>query len=192
MAHYTVADAREAFRRQQSRGAVATTAVHMLQTHAASFVDLQRCDILLSHSLKDAELLLGVKALLEDQGLSVHLNWSIDEPISRNDISPEMAARIKRRMRSAEAMLFVTADHYPNAKWVSWELGYFEGMQDGRVAILPLVQAQGASFSPREYFALYPVVEHLDYLPFISRGDGSRSAMTLRSFLKGNRVFRNF
>jgi hypothetical protein len=192
MAYYTIADAREAFRRQQSRLAPGQSAIHMLQAHGKGALDLTRFDILLSHSIKDAALLVGVKAIFEDLGFTVRLNWTIDEPIVRSEVMPEMAERIRRRMRLADSMLFVTEDHYPNAKWAAWELGYFEGVQDGRVAVLPLVQAQGARFDAREYFSLYPVVEHLDGTPFISRGDGSRSAMTMRSFLKGSRSFNTY
>lgn len=192
MTYYTIADAREAFRRQQSRNAPGESAIRMLQNHGKAVSEFQRWDILLCHSLKDVELLVGVKTLLEDQGFSVGLNWTIDEPIVRGDVSPEMAARIRRRMRMAEAMLYITDDHYPHAKWAAWELGYFEGVQDGRVAILPLIQAGGARFEAREYFALYPVVEHLDHQPFISRGQGSRSAMTMRAFIKGSRTFNQY
>jgi hypothetical protein len=192
MAYYTIADAREAFRRRQSQIAPGQSAIHMLQASGKGALDLSRSDILLSHSLKDAALLVGIKAILEDQGFSVRLNWTVEEPMVRSEVMPEMAERIRRRMRLADSMLFVTEDHYPNAKWAAWELGYFEGVQDGRVALLPLVQAQGAHFDAREYFALYPVVEHLDGTSYVSRGDGSRSAMTMRAFIKGSRNFTTY
>jgi hypothetical protein len=39
-----------------------------------------------------------------------------------------------------------------------WELGYFDGGKK-QVAILPLVEREGADFKGQEYLTLYPILD---------------------------------
>ena len=40
-------------------------------------------DIFLSHAVKDADLILGVKTLLEESGFTVYVDWIIDPLLER-------------------------------------------------------------------------------------------------------------
>jgi hypothetical protein len=78
-----------------------------------------------------------------------------------------------------------------------WELGYFDGLRQGRVAILPLVSSSEASFSGQEYLGLYPVVERLTTTDnrraaFVTAGAGSRTYLDLSQFQKGVRTYQRY
>lgn len=47
----------------------------------------QRFDIFLSHSIRDSELVLGVKVVLEDAGKSVYIDWIEDPALDRAQVS---------------------------------------------------------------------------------------------------------
>jgi hypothetical protein len=79
-----------------------------------------------------------------------------------------------------------------------WELGYFDGLRQGRIAILPLVATEGAAFRGQEYLGLYPkVVERLPTSSggsqvFVTKGAGTRTFMELSAFKAGSSTFRNY
>jgi hypothetical protein len=67
-----------------------------------------------------------------------------------------------------------------------WELGYYDGFRPGYVAILPLVQTAGGSFSGQEYLGLYPYMEHLtiDGRPRLGIMLKANTAQTLEGFTR--------
>jgi len=76
-----------------------------------------------------------------------------------------------------------------------WELGYFDGLRQGRIAILPLVANDGARFQGQEYLGLYPLVERLPARdgvtrPFVTKGLGTRTFMNLDDFRSGATTFK--
>ncbi|WP_158816059.1 hypothetical protein [Methylocapsa sp. S129] len=78
-----------------------------------------------------------------------------------------------------------------------WELGYFDGFHQGRIAILPLVSSEGAGFDGQEYLRLYPVVERLetdsgDVRPFVTKGPASRTYMDLSTFRTGSTTYKRY
>ncbi len=118
----------------------------------------KRFDIFLSHSIADAEVILGVKELLESQGLSVYVDWVVDPQMDRRNVTPATAARLRERMNHCGYLLYATSQSSSNSKWMPWELGYFDGRR-GQVGILPVVATAGSSFAGVEYLGLYPPVE---------------------------------
>jgi hypothetical protein len=114
-------------------------------------------DIFLSHSTLDADVVAGVKVLLEREGLKVYVYWAEDgRPQS---VTRATAETLRLRMRKCKSLIYAASDSSPNSKWMPWELGYFDGYSPGHVAILPLVQASGQSFRGQEYLQLYPHLE---------------------------------
>lgn len=78
-----------------------------------------------------------------------------------------------------------------------WELGYFDGLHGSRIAVLPLVQSEGASFEGQEYLGLYPLVERLPTtngknLPYVTRGQGTRTYIELGAFRSGATAFKTY
>jgi hypothetical protein len=118
----------------------------------------QRFDVFLSHSSRDAELILGVKVLLEKRKYSVYVDWDTDHELDRSAVSPKTANRLRVRMQQSQSLIYVATDNATHSKWMPWELGYFDGFRTGGVAILPLLESESGSFRGQEYLGLYPVV----------------------------------
>lgn len=196
MAFFTVEEARQAFERSQRGRAVQRTAAQVLNEEVASVRTTDRFDIFLSHCLNDAAAIRGVKAMLEEQGRSVYVDWINDKQLDRGQVTPTTADVLRQRMRACDALYFATSQSSPDSKWMPWELGYFDGLRQGRIAILPLVTGQG-SFQGQEYLGLYPVVERLktragDFRPFVTKGVGSGSYLDLESFGAGSAEWKTY
>jgi hypothetical protein len=196
MAYFTIQEAREAFERRQRGRTVRKTASQVLNEEVASVRDTDRFDIFLSHCVRDAAVIAGVKALLEEQGHKVYVDWLVDKQLDRGRVTPETADIIRGRMKASESLLFATSESSPDSKWMPWELGYFDGLRQGRIAILPLVASSGGTFSGQEYLGLYPVIEKLSQngvdRPFVTRGMGTRTYLDLGTFRKGSSSFKTY
>lgn len=197
MAYFTIQDARDAFERHQRTGPLRKSASQVLNDGIASVRDTDHFDIFLSHCLEDAEVIAGVKVLLEEHGHTVYVDWITDRQLDRRHVTPETADLLRRRMRASDSMFFATSEISPTSKWMPWELGYFDGLRQGRIAVLPLVPWQGSDFQGQEYLGLYPLVERLDSRdgvrrPFVTRGVGTRTYIDLGSFSNGRDTFMTY
>lgn len=115
-------------------------------------------DIFLSHSYKDKEVIPYLKKELENMGYSVYVDWINDRFLSRNEVTKETAKILQTRMRQSKSLFFATSENSSDSKWMPWELGYFDGMKDKRVAILPIQMNGNFSnnkFEGQEYLGLY-------------------------------------
>lgn len=110
---------------------------------------------------KDADVIYGVKRLLENRRLTVYVDWIDDPQLDRSRVTRATAALLRNRMRQSKSFIFATSKSSPDSKWMPWELGYFDGFRPGHIAVLPLVQTQGESFIGQEYLGLYPSVEDI-------------------------------
>ena len=120
-------------------------------------------DIFLSHSSEDAEVIVGVKAILEQEGLSVYVDWLEDPQLDRTLVTPATARVLRSRMNHSGYLLYASSRSSSRSKWMPWELGYFDGRRPGRVGILPIVATPGSSFQGLEYLGLYPKVERIRF-----------------------------
>lgn len=159
MAYFRVADARQAFRQSYpSRSLTASAAKDALQAETARR-GAARFDIFLSHSSDDAVTIAGVKTILESDGSRVYVDWMDDPQLDRSRVSAGTADLLRKRMRASASLFYVSSKASPASRWMPWELGYFDGMRPGHVAILPLVEASDSEFSGIEFVGLYPKVE---------------------------------
>lgn len=115
-------------------------------------------DIFLSHSVKDAELVLGVKLLLEDNGKRVYVDWLEDPQLDRSKVTPATAEKIRTRMRSCRSLVYLHSVNSPDSKWMPWELGFSDGLH-GAVAILPITRSADSTFHGQEYLGIYPWID---------------------------------
>jgi hypothetical protein len=97
----------------------------------------KKYDIFLSHSSEDAEIVLGVKQILSELGLTVYVDWIDDAQLDRRNVTVDTAGLLRTRMKNSSSMLLVTTKNAAQSKWIPWELGYFDGISSGGVAILP-------------------------------------------------------
>ena len=82
---FTKSEARAAARAgivAKSAGSAKTSA-QILRESRATARDAETIDIFLSHSITDADLVLGVKNLLESRGLKVYVDWDTDRQVDR-------------------------------------------------------------------------------------------------------------
>jgi hypothetical protein len=116
-------------------------------------------DIFLSHSSNEPEeILLGIKSILEDDGLSVYVDRYGDPDLAPDKVTQQTAEVLRRRMRQSNALLYAYSQHSTKSRWMPWELGYFDGLK-GKVGIIPVMQATDEIFRGEEYLGLYPYVD---------------------------------
>jgi hypothetical protein len=150
-------------------------------------------DIFLSHSYEDAEVIAGVAALLEADGLTVYVDWLEDPQLDRSQVTPATARHLRTRMDHCGFLLYASSKSAIKSKWMPWELGYFDGHRPQRVGILPIVTNPLEGFTGVEYLGLYPTIERIEFQDLktrfgrYSRTDryGARSAATLKTLAQG-------
>jgi len=120
-------------------------------------------DIFLSHAYEDAEVIAGVKVLIEQENLSVYVDWIEDPQADRSQVTARTADMLRQRMNHCRFLLFATTKASSYSKWMPWELGYFDGLRHDRVGILPIVQSAGNTFKGQEYLGLYPDWQLIDF-----------------------------
>jgi hypothetical protein len=157
--YVTIGQAQSASRSAYSTRGVAES--QMIKSAAAPMTTSY--DIFLSHSFEDAEVIAGVKVLIETEGLSVYVDWIDDAQADRSKVTAKTADMLRERMKHCRFLLFATSKASSSSKWMPWELGYFDGMRSDRVGILPIVQSDGGSFVGQEYLGLYPARQFIDF-----------------------------
>lgn len=183
MAFLTEGEAIQAAHRRFGYGRVVEAE---LRKSASAPADAQ-FDIFLSHSREDAVVIGGVKALLEDEGLRVYVDWLDDPQLDRSRVTATTADLLRRRMRKSRYLLYASSRASSHSKWMPWELGFFDGMRPGKVGILPIVRASTDSFMGVEYLALYPVIERVrlrDLGTRFGRRTGSSHADVLKALAR--------
>ena len=120
-------------------------------------------DVFLSHAFEDAEVIAGVKLLIEQENLSVYVDWIEDPQADRSKVTASTAGMLRQRMNHCRFLLFASTKASSSSKWMPWELGYFDGLRRDRVGILPVVQFAGSSFKGQEYLGLYPDWQLIDF-----------------------------
>jgi hypothetical protein len=153
-------------------------------TKSASSPMTTNYDVFLSHSYEDAEVIAGIKVLIEKEGLSVYVDWIEDAQADRSKVTPKTADMLRERMNHCRFLLFATSKASPNSKWMPWELGYFDGMRHEGVGILPIVQTSGGSFQGQEYLGLYPPYELINFKDdgrHLGRFTGPHEGRTLKT-----------
>src|ERR1700730_6467996 len=109
MTYFTKSAARAAASNQRQK--LVKSATQILSEGNASASDLGVFDIFLSHSIQDAELVLGVKLLLEKQGFSIYVDWDTDAHLDRSTVSKETATVLRTRMQQSKSLLYLATEN---------------------------------------------------------------------------------
>ena len=134
------------------------TASQIIIESASKFKSFKSYDVFLSHSVKDSELILGIKGLIEDLGYNVYVDWIDDPELDRNNVSSKTAKKLRDRMNSSKSLFFVTTDNTDSSKWMPLECGYFDGIKE-KVAIVPVKKTSyNNEYAGQEYLGLYPYI----------------------------------
>jgi hypothetical protein len=182
MAYLRVAEARStAFIAMRSR--LNKNAYVYLRDEARNLRDDATFDVFLSHSYADADVILGVKKLIEGLGLTVYVDWIDDAGLDRDTVDRATAAVLRRRLDNSKSLIYANSPNASNSKWMPWELGYFDGRKPKFIWILPIVTDYDSEFIGQEYLGLYPTVEKLAGLPgLVSLGFKIGSGVERRDF----------
>lgn len=192
MAYLKISEARAAARiglapLQKSAGRVLTE-----EAQAAPVS--KQYDIFVSHSYEDAELIYGVKKMIETLNLTVYVDWIDDAKLNRGAVTVKTAALLRERMKTCGSLLYAHSKNSGDSVWMPWELGYFNGLRGDHVWILPLVETSDSEYSKQEYLGLYPTVEKLSSLygrqdlGFANVGD-NKQQITLSEASRGSGIF---
>lgn len=151
--------------RQASRAVWANRSVAESEIRKSASVSIDTSfDIFMSHSFKDAEVIAGIKILIENTGLRVYVDWMEDAQLDRSQVTAETAQILRQRMSHCGFLLYATSEASPDSKWMPWELGYFDGLKGGRVGIFPIAKSEDrTNFAGQEYLKLYPYYEIIDF-----------------------------
>jgi hypothetical protein len=178
MAYFRASDLR-----RYSGGLTAAAATVELAKEAKSFGSF---DVFLSHSVRDAAAVLGLKKLLEGEGLSVYVDWIEDRDLDRSAVSPATAARLRSRMNTCKTMVYATSKSASSSRWMPWELGFFDGIHGPEtVSICPIDTGDSGRYVGEEYLGLYKTLEQLqsnNVLRPYAVVPTRQQAETLRSF----------
>lgn len=149
---------RERGRMEVQRAGHVKKAERLIVEAMESYSESKTYDIFLSHSVRDAELILGMKGTFEDLGYSVYVDWIEDPQLDRTKVTPATAEKLRKRMESSRSLFYVTTQNAISSKWMPWECGFFDGKKE-KVAIVPVVaQSADNSYSGQEYLGLYPYI----------------------------------
>ncbi|PKN76057.1 MAG: toll-Interleukin receptor [Candidatus Cloacimonetes bacterium HGW-Cloacimonetes-2] len=131
-------------------------AEQVLIKEAASF-DEEGYDIFLSHSYRDAKMILKIKRIIEDMGFSIYVDWIDDPQLDRTNVKPDTADLIRNRIDSSRCLIYVTTENSVDSKWMPWELGYADGAKGGLAAVLPVSESliSTETYIGLEFLGLY-------------------------------------
>jgi len=118
-------------------------------------------DIFLSHSYLDKSLVYAIVDLFNNAGYSVYVDWMVDTQIDRDRINATTVKTLQNRMNTCRCLAYIATGNISNSKWCPWELGYVDGKQNGRCAILPVLENQSSGFSGQEYLGIYPFIDYV-------------------------------
>lgn len=129
---------------------------------ARDFDEETRYDIFLAHSFADEEhhLISALVLDLNKLGYTVYVDWLEDPELDRSRVTAKNAARIRKRIRNSQCMLYVYSENVKVSRWAQWELGFCDGAKKGRAAILPITDRPQTEddFKGVEFLGLYPYV----------------------------------
>lgn len=91
----------EDYFRDRAGSVTASAAADSLRTASKSATG--NFDIFLSHSVRDARVILGVRDWLTSQNLRVYVDWIDDPEMDRSAVSRATAARLREQMRNYAA-----------------------------------------------------------------------------------------
>jgi hypothetical protein len=160
MAYLRLSEARALGRTESAR--LQKSAATILIEEARAIPAEARFDVFLSHSFRDAQIILALKRLAQSGGLSVYVDWLDDPGLDRDHVTAATAATLQRRMRASSSLVYAHSPNASDSTWMPWELGFFDGLKPGFVWVLPLVDQDDSEFTGQEYLGLYPALENLE------------------------------
>lgn len=119
-----------------------------------------KCEVFLSHSSKDEEILPGVIKFLEGFGVKVYIDKK-DSALPR-ETSPETAEILKQRIRESKKFVVLVTENSKDSRWIPWELGLADEMKKlNNIALLPAIKSHDyGNWTKQEYLGLYLRIDY--------------------------------
>jgi len=116
--------------------------------------------IFLSHKHDEKKLVEETEAFFRKIGVNIYVDWrDTGMPPTTN---PETAILLKKQIRASSKFLVLATKQATTSNWVSWELGFADGVRNDRdIALLPICSDAG-TWTDREYFGAYNRIEKSD------------------------------
>ncbi len=113
--------------------------------------------VFLSHKHDEIDIIEQVVTLFKKLGISVYVDWLDSEmPKTTNGYT---AKRIKEKIRESDKFILLATEKAIQSKWCNWELGYGDSQKYFKnIAIMPITDNEGGSFSGSEYLQIYPII----------------------------------
>lgn len=128
----------------------------VLEKTASIYTD--KFDIFISHSKLDEKIVGGLYLHFTQKGFNVYVDWIVDPELDRSRVNLTTCKRLRERMNQSKSMIVATSNNSLDSKWVTWEIGFFDGRK-GKVSIMPILKDYESTFSGSEFLHLYPKVE---------------------------------
>jgi hypothetical protein len=158
MALFTESAVRQRAQAEVRKSGMVKKAAQLIVESSAAYLPSKTYDVFLSHSVRDADLILGMKGIFEDLGYSVYVDWIEDPQLDRTKVTSATAEKLRQRMNSSKSLFFVTTSNAESSRWMPWECGFFDGKKE-KVAIVPIqATSTNNAYSGQEYLGLYPYV----------------------------------
>lgn len=135
---------------------------HLFKTDSINVSDYDSYDIFLSHSYTDRAIIPALKKELENFGYTVYVDWIDDKLLNRENVSKDTAKVLQKRMKQSKCLIYATSENSSTSRWMPWELGYFDGIKDKMVGILPIKKSGNNfrdDFNGEEYLGLYYYID---------------------------------
>ena len=152
-------------------------------------------DLFLSHSYLDKELIYSLIELFNESGYSVYVDWMVDTQLDRSKVNANTADLLRTRMQYCQGLAYVSTFNVTQSKWCPWELGYVDGKNNGRCAILPVMETSSGHFNGQEYLGLYPYIdyelnrENKKHEFWVNDPNDNQRYIVLRDWLSGKNPF---
>ena len=110
--------------------------------------------VFLCHSHEDKELVLGLKAMLQQEGLDIYLDWEDYTMPFMPDA--ETALKLQEKIDQSDIFFYLATNNSMKSTWCPWEIGYADAINKD-ILIIPTT-IDGIKYYGNEYLELYRFV----------------------------------
>lgn len=154
------------------------------------FDNKESYDVFISHSSLDKELTCSIYDLFVQNGFTVYLDYE-DLELNPRNVSSSTGEKLRSKMKRSKCLSYISTSISPTSKWCPWELGYYDGVSEGKCCILPIIKGSQKTFKGQEYLGMYPYLEYEKYADTeeydfgVIDQENSKKYTTFSSWLKG-------
>ena len=81
-------------------------------------------DLFISHSYLDKEIINALYYTFEACGYTVFIDWKNEKLMDRNQVSKQVAKKLKIYMANCKGLLYIATENSSNSKWCPWDSRY--------------------------------------------------------------------